>query len=408
MSSTPDHPAFVTTASRALVNCEQQTSSLTFAGKRLAVKDVFDIAGMPTGAGNPDWQSSHPVPADTHASVKTLIGLGAEFVGKTLTDELAYSLNGQNIHYPPLLNPVTPNRLVGGSSSGSAAAVAANLADIGLGTDTGGSIRVPASYNGLFGLRPTHDAIPCDNMLRLAPSFDTVGWLTSDIATLENVAHALLGAQTPLAHAFGNADEQLRCVLVTNLIDNVEHADQIYDWLSCLGGVATTNTVLDIEALATSETFRVLQGIEIWQEHGEWISQNTPTFANDIQKRVDWCRQLTNTQQQLAVRQQRLIQTQVSSVLDEQSVMIIPTTPGRSPLLDMPENALATYREDLMALTAIAGLTGRPQIHLPLFTIEGAPCGVSLIGHKHADLALISAAKKLLQKTNLNPLVSNK
>ena len=150
---------------------------------RLAVKDLFHIRGIPTAAGNPTWLATHPVPQSTNSSVTALLQLGAQYVGKTVTDELAYSLNGLNIHYPALHNLVTPNRLVGGSSSGSAAAVSTDLADIGLGTDTGGSIRVPASYNGLFGLRTTHGAIACDNMVPLAPSFDTVGWMCQTLKT---------------------------------------------------------------------------------------------------------------------------------------------------------------------------------------------------------------------------------
>jgi amidase len=162
------------------------------AGLRLAVKDLFDVAGLPTGAGNPRWLETHPIPANDAPAVARLLRAGASLVGKTVTDELAWSLNGTNIHYGTPYNPAAPGRMPGGSSSGSAAAVAAALADIGLGTDTGGSIRVPASYCGLYGLRPTHARVPREGVVPLAATFDVAGLLCRDAVTLRKSAAALL------------------------------------------------------------------------------------------------------------------------------------------------------------------------------------------------------------------------
>ena len=191
-----DNP-FLTLSNAVWSESAVTDNALPLSGLRLAVKDLFHMAGLPTSAGNPTWLATHPIPTKTASSVAALLNAGANFCGKTMTDELAYSLNGQNIHYGTPSNPVTPDRLPGGSSSGSAVAVASGLADIGLGTDTGGSIRVPASYNGLFGLRPTHGVIPSDNMVALAPSFDTVGWLTKDLTTLAKIASILLKSKPP-------------------------------------------------------------------------------------------------------------------------------------------------------------------------------------------------------------------
>src|SRR5690606_37246293 len=163
------------------------------AGLRLAVKDLFDVAGMPTGAGNPRWLETHEAPDADAEAVARLRAAGASLVGKTITDELAWSLNGSNAHYGTPDNPAAPGRLPGGSSSGSASAVASGLADIGLGTDTGGSIRVPASYCGLFGLRPTHGRVPLEGAVPLAASFDTAGVFTRDAATLRKASETLLG-----------------------------------------------------------------------------------------------------------------------------------------------------------------------------------------------------------------------
>jgi Asp-tRNA(Asn)/Glu-tRNA(Gln) amidotransferase A subunit family amidase len=365
-------------------------------GMRLAVKDLFHIEGLPTAAGNPTWAKTHTVPQATHSTVSKLIGAGACYVGKTLTDELAYSLNGLNVHYPTLLNSKNPDRMVGGSSSGSAAAVASELADIGLGTDTGGSIRVPASYNGLFGLRTTHGAIVCDNMVPLAPSFDTVGWMCSSIETLEKVTQVLLPETNGEAFDVYAPSEKPRIFVANNLVQASEQATEIKSWLNAFPNASLTNGEFDVNAMATSETFRILQGFEIWQQHGEWILAHSPQFADDVAQRFNWCKSLREVQQKKAKKQQQVIIQHLEEIFEAHELMLLPTTPGRAPLLEQGAGDMANYREDLMALTAIAGLSDRPQIHLPLFMIEGAPCGLSLIGKQGEDLKLVQLAHHLI------------
>ncbi|MCB5162294.1 amidase [Marinomonas algarum] len=372
---------------------------------RLAVKDLFHIAGLPTSAGNPTWLATHAIPDQTASSVSSLLQAGAQFCGKTITDELAYSLNGQNIHYGTPENPLTPDRLPGGSSSGSAIAVAKELADIGLGTDTGGSIRVPASYNGLFGLRPTHGVIAMDNMVALAPSFDTVGWLTRDLETLERVAGVLL------KHAPAVAFDQV--LIAHNLIEHVAHhseiTEQLAHWRAQGLLLGETDIVIDAQAWQTSDTFRTLQGAEIWHQHGDWLFQVTqaakkpnadkidlPIFAPDIQARFEWCQTLTAKDIQAAQQQRHNFTHWIEEKLTN-AVLMIPTTPGLSPRFDATSDELAAYRNQLMDLTAIAGLAGLPQLHLPTCTLDGAPCGVSLVGPKGSDLALIDFAKHLME-----------
>ncbi|WP_417559532.1 amidase [Marinomonas sp.] len=378
-------------------------SALPLSGLRLAVKDLFHMAGLPTSAGNPTWLATHPIPTKTASSVSALLSEGAIFCGKTITDELAYSLNGQNIHYGTPSNPVTPDRLPGGSSSGSAVAVSSGLADIGLGTDTGGSIRVPASYNGLFGLRPTHGVIPSDNMVALAPSFDTVGWLTKDLTTLEKTASVLLKSKTP--KRFNNI------LIAKNLIDQVEHVKeinaQLQSWRDQGHFAKESSIVIDTKAWKTSETFRTLQGAEIWHEHGKWIKSlenlegvdASAVFAPDIQSRFDWSKSISAADVATAQQQrQRFVDWLEQEI--EGAVLIIPTTPGLAPLFDAAEDELAAYRNQLMDITAIAGLAGLPQLHLPVCTLDGAPCGLSLVGSKGTDLALIEFAKHLMESAS--------
>lgn len=368
---------------------------------KLAVKDLFHMHGLPTTAGNPDWANTHTAPLETNHAVLKLMQAGARFVGKTITDELAYSLNGQNIHYGTPTNPVTPERLPGGSSSGSAVAVSAGLADIGLGTDTGGSIRVPASYNGLFGLRPSHGLIACDNMVALAPSFDTVGFMTANLETLQLVAQVLLPQQT------STVASNTRLGVATNLVNSAAHKVLIHNFLAKLtepgyeSSEAKSFTVqsceLNIEQLQTSETFRILQGAEIWQTHGEWISTVKPNIAADIQARFDWCKTLSAKQVNIAKSAQQHIIDYMAQQLANVDAIILPTTPGKAPLLNEPPANLNQYRSQLLSLTAIAGLCGLPQLHLPLFELEGAPCGISLIGKKGSDTQLMNIAQQLLE-----------
>lgn len=411
------NPPFVLTSSTptntATAN-DVTSQSNTLANLGLAVKDLFHVAGLPTAAGNPDWLATHTLPTQTNSTVEKLLLAGAVFKGKTITDELAYSLHGQNKHYAPLVNPVAPAHIAGGSSSGSAVAVSAHLADIGLGTDTGGSIRVPASYQGLWGLRTTHGAVPCDNMVALAPSFDTVGWMTRDLDTLIKVSQVVIDKQTqtslagqagsthPQQHGENNTDlATLKFGVAQQLFHSVAHASQCFKWIEQLSKRTAPNAVnpvaLDAETLQTAATFRILQGAEIWQQHGTWISEQKPDIADDIMLRLNWCKTITQEDIHQAKQQQQVVINYIDALFNDIDVLIIPTTPGVAPRCDADETTLANDRNTLLALTAIAGLAGLPQLHLPLFTLHNAPCGLSIVGKKGSDLALLSLAQELVK-----------
>ena len=167
------------------------------AGLTCAVKDIYDIAGGKTGFGCPDWLRTHGPAARTAPAVQLLLDAGAHVVGKAHTEEMAWSLTGENAHYGTPVNVNAPGRVPGGSSSGSAAAVAAGLVDFAIGSDTGGSVRLPASYCGILGLRPTHGRISLENVCPLAESYDTCGWFARDAAIFERVGRVLLRDAAP-------------------------------------------------------------------------------------------------------------------------------------------------------------------------------------------------------------------
>src|SRR5208283_6174532 len=178
-------------------------SSGILTGLRFAVKDLIDIGSYKTSCGNPTWRDTHPKAATNAVCVDQLLLAGAECVGKTITDELAFGLNGENFFYGTPLNPRAPDRVPGGSSSGSASAVACGLADFALGTDTGGSVRVPAGNCGIYGMRPSHGFISVAGVMPFAPTFDTVGILAYTIDGLTKVAESLLSFPVPTQASVG-------------------------------------------------------------------------------------------------------------------------------------------------------------------------------------------------------------
>src|SRR5262252_4073731 len=192
------------------------------AGLTFAAKDLFDVAGHPTGGGNPDWAAHNPVPTRHAWAVARLLEAGATLIGKTITDEVSLGIVGENAFYGTPVNPRAPGRVPGGSSSGSAAAVAGGRCDTALGTDTGGSVRVPASFCGLYGIRPTHGRLPLDGMMPQAPSSDTTGWFARDTGTFARVSQVMLGEDLPrelpprliiAIDAFGFADADVLAAL---------------------------------------------------------------------------------------------------------------------------------------------------------------------------------------------------
>ena len=360
-------------------------------GVRLGVKDLFHIAGIPTSAGNPDWLKSHPVPNITAPSVTALIEAGATLIGKTLTDELAYSLEGVNKHYGTPTNPQASDRLPGGSSSGSAVAVANGSIDLGLGTDTGGSIRVPASYNGIYGFRPSHGLVSCEHLIPLSPRFDTVGWLARDLATISKAADVLLPTQS---------SDRLSHLVVAQIagMENWHRVSQtlaasIADLFDTVGSIELSEKLL----ANASQAFRVLQGREIWRSHGKWIDRYLPDFALEIGDRFKWCSTLSQSdEQQAEIAAQEFSEFWHSCVLpSKRHVLLMPSTPGAAPLLNTPAPELQKYRRRLMGLTAPAGLTRAPQINLPYLSNLQAPWGLSLLASNGCDRAILDAAKLL-------------
>jgi amidase len=367
-------------------------------GLRFAVKDLIDVAGQPTGFGNPDWAASHPVP-DRHAPVvDRLLAAGASIEGKTVLDELAFSLEGRNVHYGAPHNAKAPGRIVGGSSSGSAAAVAGGLVDFALGSDTGGSVRVPAALTGIFGMRPSHGRIPMAGMRPLAESFDTLGWFARDGLLLARVGAALLGPDAAGWHprrlvvaedAWAVADPALREALAPALA-------KLEERFGTAERVAVGRLVRgdDADLIGWKDRFRTLQGQEIWQTHGAWIEQVKPRFGPEIAARFQFAKSIS-AEAAAEARPMRELFAAAIERLTAEAVLVLPTAPVVAPRLDdAPETYLA-YRDRTLSLTCIAGLARVPQVTIPVGEVGGAPAGLSLIARRGADLQLLALAAEL-------------
>ena len=362
-------------------------------GTVFAAKDNYAIAGHRTGAGSPTWLQTHNKATKTADAIQALLDAGAMLLGKTLMDELAYGLTGRNVHYGIPANPAAPDRVPGGSSSGSAAAVAGRACDFALGTDTGGSIRVPASYCGIFGMRPTHGRISAEGIVPLAPSFDAVGWFARDADLLERVGRALLDESKP-------PEEPARLLVAT---DAMRLADgDVYTALLPWIGRAKSffDLSYDIEIAGAGlanwvETFRMLSASEAWAAHGEWISEVKPRLAPDVAARFDFGRTVTRDAIAEHSEKREIVRKRMAELLTEGTILCIPTASTAAPLRDADEATFDRVRQRTLPLTCIAGLAGLPQISLPAGFSQDAPVGVSFIAPPGEDAMLLNFVRIL-------------
>lgn len=365
-------------------------------GETLAVKDIFDVAGLPTGCGNRQKQAESPNAITTAPAVQKLLDAGATFIGKTQTDELAFSLMGQNAHYPHPINPNAPDRVTGGSSSGSASAVAGGLASIATGTDTGGSIRAPASFCGLVGLRISHGRISLEGTMPLAPSLDTFGWFARDIELYEKVGNVLLGQDI--------SDFKLKRPLFIPLLEHLlvgEAEDAAYRHMYKLVAGHLGHARSARQSTASMDDlylcFRQIQGFEAWAAHGAWLSEKNRGLGPGVKERFEYAAAIDLNTYQAQVKRRALFTRELADLLQDDGVLVMPTVPGAAPLAATPFGDIQAYREQALRLLMISGLSGFPQITLPLGQVHGAPFGFSLLGPKGSDMALIRLGRTILQ-----------
>jgi amidase len=363
-------------------------------GLRFGAKDLFDVAGYPTGGGSPFLLAMSGIKAASAPTVQRLLDAGAALVGKTVTDEFAFSMNGNNAHFGAPINGAAPDRISGGSSSGSASAVSSGLCDFALGTDTGGSVRAPANHCGLYGLRPTHGRISLAGVLDLAPGFDTCGFFTRDSHSFARVAGVLMDADPVALPATPRLlwPTEVWALLAPEVAaDALPVADAVQAVLGRASPVAVVRDSFD----AMYWHFRYLQGRESWMTNGPLIERFAPPLGPGVAERFAWSKQVTDAQVAAASAFRAAYAQQIDDLLGSDGVLLMPTMPDVAPLRAAPDSALEDYRNAAIRMLCIAGLSRTPQLSLPLFKRNGAPMGLSLLGPRGSDLSLIALAQRL-------------
>lgn len=372
-------------------------------GASFVVKENIDVKGQVSTNGHPQWAATHR-PAQANAPVvDKLLAAGGRLVGKSHMDEMAYSLLGANPHFGTPINPRAPDRHPGGSSSGSAVAVAAGLVNFAIGTDTAGSCRAPAAFCGVFGFRSSHGAIPMEGVVPLAPSLDVVGWFARDIGVMGSVGSVLLPEDSRSA-PFEEA------VLLTSAFQGVETEFATRAALPIDALKPTTpwrEAFLDEDfCKAALAHFRNLQAYEAWASHGDWITSEHPRFGKGVEERFAIAAKVTSNQKRAAEAFRDDARENIAALFGERGFIVLPTTPFRAPLLSETEEQLDVKRYQMMRLFLLASFFGLPQISMPLPSLEGqksAPVALSLIGPRGSDRKLIALAQRFVNQLTQQP-----
>jgi amidase len=360
------------------------------AGLTAAVKDLYAIAGEKTGAGNPDWLAQAGTATQHAAAIEKLLAAGATIIGKTITDEFFYSVVGMNAHYGTPPNLRAPGRIPGGSSSGSAAAAAAGACDFALGSDTGGSVRVPASFCGLYGIRTTHGRIDTSGAMDMAPSFDTVGWFAASAGLFRAVGQVLLdraGVSASIQNmlvpddAFAEADQPVAALL----------RDALNAMAPGLPKPQAMNVAPD-GFEQWRDAVRIIQAHEIWQVYGRFVQEKNPSFGPGVAQRMQIAAKITKAEADAASEVRTAARAHIRGLVKPGTIMALPTAPCIAPKIDTPQDALESFRVRVMRLTCIAGLASLPQVSVPVGTVSGCPVGLSFIGWAGGDEALLDLA----------------
>jgi amidase len=334
-----------------------------------------------------------PAAAVRVGSRRRSLPAGATITGKTICDEFFYSVSGVNAHYGTPPNVRAPGRVPGGSSSGSAAACGANACDFALGSDTGGSVRIPASFNGVYGLRPTHGRVDLTGAMAMAPSFDVAGWFANGPGILRRVGAVLLQGSAFKA-------ETTRLLIATDAFTqaDAEVAALCREFLD-RGAMVLPPRIEEAVAAAGFDTwreaFRVLQAKEVWETVGAFVTQAKPKLGPGIKERMDFAASVTNAQANQSRETVAAARTHIRARLPPGTIMALPTAPSIAPPVEATGEALELFRVRTMRLTCIAGIGGLPQINIPAGTASGCPAGLSFIGWPGADEVLLDLACRI-------------
>jgi amidase len=363
-------------------------------GLTFAVKDLYDVAGYPTSAGSPHMLAMSGIKTKTAPTVQKLLDAGATFTGKTITDELAFSMNGKNAHFGTPVNGGAKDRIPGGSSSGSAAVVSNGLCDFALGSDTGGSVRAPANHCGLYGLRPTHGRVSLKGAHDLSKSFDTCGWFSRDAATYARVADVLLGKDRKPLPA------KPRLLIAQDCFDLLEDAvkaalSPAVKRLEKLYGPAQPVIMAKDGFEELYWAFRRIQGSEAWETDGVMIERYKPALGTGVAERFAYSKGVRKTEVKAAEKVRTRLTAELTELLGKDAIVILPSMADIAPKLTDSEAELESYRNKSINILCLSGLSRLPQLSMPLAKRLGAPLGLSIMGPSGTDRSLVRIAEEL-------------
>jgi aspartyl-tRNA(Asn)/glutamyl-tRNA(Gln) amidotransferase subunit A len=403
-------------AERALAEAkaaERGRDDLALGGVPICVKDVIDVAGFPTTAGAREWRRAPR--RDAHA-VARLRAAGAIVIGKGHTNEFAYGIDGQNPHWGNCHNPYDLARISGGSSSGPAVAAAAGMALGGLGTDTTGSLRVPASFCGLVGVRPTLGWIPLDGVVPLAWSYDTVGPLARCVEDAMLLLDVLTDGRdrdsgiapppgTDPAAAPNNQLLGLRLGLIEQLMEDSEPyvAAGLIEAAMQLESQGAEIVPIRFELLHHAGAIhQIVQHAEAARAHSPWFETQQPHYGDQVRTRLEAGRLLPASTYLAAQQARRLLIEEVAAKMSGLDAMFAPSTPLAAPPQDAREVTIRGVARDTRAalLTCVLppSQLACPVISAPIGRHQGLPCGVQIIGRPFSEALLFRVAMACEQR----------
>jgi amidase len=362
-------------------------------GLTVAIKDMYDIEGTRTSGGSPSWREAHPPASEHSGAVRRVLDAGATVIGKTICDEFFYSTTGVNAHYGMPINPNAPDRIPGGSSSGSASATAAGACDIAIGSDTGGSVRVPAALCGTYGIRATSGRFDFSGSMQMAPSFDAGGWFASSPGVFRLAGSVLLQGDSV-------SGEIERVVLLDDAQEVADDtiADLVEGVLIAAEGTLppASRARASTEGLDVwREAMRIVQAYEVWKTFGGFIESTQPELGPGVRERMIAASKVTSQDADRARQVLDSANRQMEKLVPVGTILALPTTPIIAPLLNETPAAFEDYRVRGMRLSCITSISGLPQVTIPVGSVNSAPVGLSFIGWRGGDEALLDLAVSL-------------
>ncbi len=395
-------PEGATAAARAAGSVLAGGNGGSLCGIPLCVKDVIDVAGMPTTAGAAGWVRN---PSEDAPAVARLRAAGAIIVGKGNTNEFAFGIDGQNPHWGDCHNPVDSSRMSGGSSSGPAAATASGQALGAVGTDTSGSLRVPASFCGLVSVRPTHGLVPTAGVVPLAWSYDTVGPIARTVADaallLDVLADGAVGSPAQLDGLRG-----LRIGLVEQFLGDCARpiADAVRGAAERWRAAGAEVLPVEIPRLENlSALHRTIQFCEAAAAHRSWFADQRDRYGPGVRERIEVGGALPAKDYLLAQRARALVRAEAAAATAGLDALVAPTAPVTAPPLgaeavDVDSRSLP-LRPALLSFTVPLTQPGGPVVAVPLGEEEGMPFGIQILGAPRSEGRLLGIAAELQRVT---------